>query len=127
MAWIVWMRAAASALKIILSMSPDDGNLLKRLLIDLVAPYWLEIVLASLIIPDATKLLLTTDEETPDKRPIFALGKFPLVITDPDLISVPCMAGDTKTAPVPIFESPVADDNPCPPKLTDPIDEAAKF
>lgn len=121
------MRAAASALNIILSMSPDEGNLLKRLLIDLVAPYWPEIVLASLIMPDAIKLLLITDEETSDKRPIFALGKFPFVITDPDFMSVPCIAGDTNTAPVPIFESPVPDDNPCPPKLTDPYDEAAKF
>ena len=62
--------------------------------------------------PDATKLLLMVEDETEDKRPISAFGKLPLVITAPDFIYVPVMAGETKTAPVPIFESPVPDESP---------------
>ncbi len=62
--------------------------------------------------PEAMLLLFITEDETEDRREISALGNWPLVITVPDFIYVPVRAGDTNTAPVPIFESPVPDDNP---------------
>lgn len=111
-AWIVLKSPTESALNINLSIQSELGSLPKILSIDLLGVT----VLANeaFIIFCATTLLLTSDEDAPDKPVKSAFGQPPSANTPPDAILDPNPEAAI-TAPVPTLDNPVAEDRPVAP------------
>ena len=74
---------------------------------------------------DASKLFTKLDVDD-DSKLKSAFGKLPFVITGPPMVVVPVLPGVTNMAPVPMFDSPVAEDKLAPPDPKAPMVETAR-